>query len=346
VNKDTLSPSDEGQACVNPSGGLLSVHGSCHLLDCKLHREAPFPPNHNPEITHTMKPKPENENNDEGIKPTLHENSWEVRIAEMRLRGGSILETWYPLLASILSHVGQTAVLTARSAGLVKDADAYRRNMDTARFCAAVRASLVLFNEGGAEYASKKLERITDGHEPDTAKEMVENWIATVKQLPAPHFPMMDTKVMVAMRIREDEEENTIELVFDETLCGKNLHHPDDKDAQEAMANEMAKQEKHMGITNKVPPILSDDEKPRDGVDEDGTTTTTKDVGGFIEVRKTKDRTPTPPKKPAKNDKKSLNDFLDEMLSKQAEESDKRAKDAKDKRDAEDDEPLPPSRFN
>lgn len=294
-----------------------------------------------------MKPKPRNENDDDdGIKPTLHEDAWEVRIAEMRLRGGSILETWYPLLASILSHVGQTAVLSARSAKLVKDGDAIRRNMDTARFCAAVRASLVLFNEGGAEYASKKLGRITDGHEPDTAKDMVEAWIASVGQLPAQHFPMMDTKVMCAMRIKEDEDANSIELVFDETLCGKNLHHPDDADAQEAMRIEMAKQEKHMGITNKVPPILSDAEKPHDGVDEDGTTTTTKDVGGFIEVRKTKDRTPTPPKKPAKSDKKSLNDFLDEMLSKQAEESDKRAKDAKDKRDADEDEPLPPSRFN
>lgn len=296
-----------------------------------------------------MKPKPRNENDDDdGIKPTLHDHAWEVRIAEMRLRGGTILETWYPLLASILSHVGQTAVLSARSAKLVKDGDAIRRNMDTARFCAAVRASLVLFNEGGAEYASKKLGRITDGREPDTAKDMVESWIASVGQLPAQHFPMMDTKVMVAFRIKENEDSNSIELVFDETLCGKNLHHPDDKDAQEAMRIEMEKQEKHMGITNRVPPILSDDEKPHDGVDEDGTTTTTNDVGGFIEVRKTRDRdkATTPPKKPAKSDKNSLNDFLDEMLSKQAEEADKRAKDAKDKRDAEDDEPLPPSRFN
>jgi hypothetical protein len=297
-----------------------------------------------------MKNKSHNEGSDgdgtDGIKPTLHETNWEVRIAEMKLRGGSVLETWYPLLASILSHIGQTSVLAARSAKLAGDAHAIRSNIDTAKFAAALRASVVMFNEGGAEYSAKKLERISKGADKDPAKVMVEAWIHSVGELPADHFPMMDTSVLVAMRIKEDEERGSIELVFDETLCGKNLHHPDDKDAQDAMREEMAKQEKRMGITNIVPPILTDAEKEHDGVDEDGTTTTTKDIGGFIEVRKTKDRKPSEPKKPKKGDKVSLNDFLDEMLSRKQAEADKRAKDAKDKRDADDDEPLPPSRFN
>lgn len=293
---------------------------------------------------------PHNEGSDgdgtDGIKPTLHSDNWEVRIAEMKLRGGSVLETWYPLLASILAHVGQTSVLAARSAKLDGDIDGIRKNIDTAKFAAAVRASLMLFNEGGAEYSAKKLERISKEIDKDPAKAAVEEWIKSVGQLPADHFPLMDTKVMCAMRIREDEEAGSIELVFDETLCGKNLHHPDDKDAQDAMAYEMAKQERKMGITNKVPPILKDSEKDKDGVDEDGTTTTTKDIGGFVEVRKTKDREPKEPKKPKKGDKVSLNDFLDEMLSRKQAEADKRAEEQKKKRDSEDDEPLPPSRFN
>ena len=289
-----------------------------------------------------MKKQP-NDNDGEGLQSTLHTDNWEVRIAEMKLRGGSVLEAWYPLLASILSHVGQTSVLAARSAKLEGDAEAIIKNINVAKFASAVRASLVLMNEGGAEYSAKKLERITAGDEPDPAKKMVEKWIAEVGKIPADHFPLMDTKLLIAMRIKEDED--TIQLVFDETLCGKNLHHPDDEDAQTAMREEMEKQEKRMGITNKVPPVLTDAEKDQDGIDEDGTTTTTKDIGGFVEVRKTKDRE-RKPKKPAKGDKPSLNDFLDEMLSRKQAEADKRAKDAKDKRDAEDDEPLPPSRFN
>jgi hypothetical protein len=289
-----------------------------------------------------MKKQP-SDNDGEGLQSTLHTDNWEVRIAEMKLRGGSVLEAWYPLLASILSHVGQTSVLAARSAKLEGDAEAIIKNINVAKFASAVRASLVLMNEGGAEYSAKKLERITAGDEPDPAKKMVEKWIAEVGKIPADHFPLMDTKLLIAMRIKEDED--TIQLVFDETLCGKNLHHPDDEDAQTAMREEMEKQEKRMGITNKVPPVLTDAEKDQDGIDEDGTTTTTKDIGGFVEVRKTKDRE-RKPKKPAKGDKPSLNDFLDEMLSRKQAEADKRAKDAKDKRDAEDDEPLPPSRFN
>jgi hypothetical protein len=294
------------------------------------------------------------------IKADLHEGNWEVKLAEVRLRGNSLLSTWYPLLASILSHIGQTAVLTARSAKMCKDKDAFNDNMNLARLAAALRTTITLVYEGGPKFAAKQMEKVTEGEIADPAEVAVQSWIASVADLPAMHIPMMDKRVLLAMRILEADD--TIRLHFDETLCGKNLCDPDDDDAQEAMRVEMEKQEKRMGITNNVPAIIEKGGE-QDGVEEDGTKTTTKDIGGFVEVRKTRLRPmttgegkPSTPKKPDPKDKKSMNDFLDEMLSKQAEEADKRAKDAKDKQDGkeyrgrnqigDDDEPLPPPRFN
>ncbi|CAB4145577.1 hypothetical protein UFOVP477_15 [uncultured Caudovirales phage] len=293
------------------------------------------------------------------IKADLHEGNWEVKLAEVRLRGNSLLNTWYPLLASILSHIGQTAVLASRSAKMCKDKQAFEEHMNLARLVAAVRTTIALVHEGGPKHASKQMERVTEGEIADPSDMAIQGWITSVGELPPMHIPMMDKRVLLAMRILETDD--TIRLHFDETLCGKNLHDPDDDDAQEALRIEMEKQEKRMGITNNVPPIV-DKSGEVDGYDEDGTKTTTKDIGGFVEVRKTRERDkdgkpkPATPKKPDPKDKKSLDAFLDEMLSKKAEEADKRAKEAKDKQDGkeyrgrnqigDDDEPLPPSRFN
>ncbi len=282
--------------------------------------------------------------NDQPIKPDLHDGNWEVKIAEVRLRGNSLLNTWYPLLASILSHVGQTSALTARSAKMAGDGDAVREHMNIARLMAALRTTLKLMHDGGADYASKQMERVQRGELTDPSDMAVADWITTAGQLPPMHMPMMDRKVLLAMRVQEGED--SVRLHFDETLCGKNLHDPDDHDAQQAVKEEMEKQEKRMGITNQVPPILPEGDDHGEAEDDEGTITKTTDHGPFREVRKIRDRKPKDgdkPKKP-KGDKPSLNDFLDEMLRKKA-EADKRAKDAKDKRD-DDEPPLPPSRFN
>lgn len=283
--------------------------------------------------------------NDEPMKPDLHDGNWEVKIAEVRLRGNSLLSTWYPLLASIMSHVGQTSALTARSAKMAGDSDAVREHMNIARLMAALRTTLKLMHDGGADYASKQMMRVQKGEVSDPSDLAVADWIKTAGELPPMHLPMMDRKVLLAMRIEEGDD--SVRLHFDETLCGKNIHHPDDHDAQQAVKEEQDKQERRMGITNNVPPILPEGHDDED--EEDGTITKTTDHGPFREVRKIRDRKPKDgdkPKKPAKGDKPSLNDFLDEMLSRKQAEADRRAKDAKDKRDSEDDEPLPPSRFN
>ena len=279
------------------------------------------------------------------MKPDLHDGNWEVKIAEVRLRGNSLLSTWYPLLASIMSHVGQTSALTARSAKMAGDSDAVREHMNIARLMAALRTTLKLMHDGGADYASKQMMRVQKGEVSDPSDLAVADWIKTAGELPPMHLPMMDRKVLLAMRIEEGDD--SVRLHFDETLCGKNIHHPDDHDAQQAVKEEQDKQERRMGITNNVPPILPEGHDDED--EEDGTITKTTDHGPFREVRKIRDRKPKDgdkPKKPAKGDKPSLNDFLDEMLSRKQAEADRRAKDAKDKRDSEDDEPLPPSRFN
>lgn len=284
--------------------------------------------------------------NDKPMKPDLHDGNWEVKIAEVRLRGNSLLNTWYPLLASILSHVGQTSALTARSAKMAGDGDKVREHMNIARLMAALRTTLKLMHDGGADYASKQMERVQRGELTDPSDMAVADWITTAGELPPMHMPMMDRKVLLAMRVEESED--SVRLHWDETLCGKNLHDPDDADAQEAVKEEMDKQERRMGITNNVPPILPQGDDHDEDDEEDGTITKTTDHGSFREVRKIRDRKPKDgdkPKKPAKGDKPSLNDFLDEMLSRKQAEADKRAKDAKDKRD-DDEPPLPPSRFN
>lgn len=280
-----------------------------------------------------MKP----EDNDHIIKPDLHDGNWEVKIAEVRLRGNSLLNTWYPLLASILSHVGQTSALTARSAKMAGDSDAVREHMNIARLMAALRTTLKLMHDGGAEYASKQMLRVQKGELTDPSDMAVADWVKTAGELPPKHMPMMDRKVLLAMRI--DEGEDSVRLHFDETLCGKNLHDPDDHDAQQAVKEEMDKQERRMGITNIVPPILPEGHDHDD--DDEDTITKTTDHGSFREVRKIRDRKPKDGDKP-KGDKPSLNDFLDEMLRKKAEADKKRAEQKK----PDDDEPLPPSRFN
>lgn len=274
---------------------------------------------------------------DQPMKPDLHEGNWEVKIAEVRLRGNSLLNTWYPLLASILSHIGQTSTLTARSAKVAGDADAVSEHMNIARLMAALRSTLKLMHDGGAEYASKQMLRVQKGELTDPADLAVAEWITTAKELPPMHLPMMDRKVLLAMRI--EEADDSVRLHFDETLCGKNLHDPDDHDAQKAVKEEMDKQERRMGITNIVPPILPEGHESDD--DDEDTITKTTDHGSFREVRKIRERKPKDGDKP-KGDKQSLNDFLDEMLRKKA-EADKRAKDEKK---PDDDEPLPPPRFN
>jgi hypothetical protein len=301
-----------------------------------------------------MKP----EDNDNIIKPDLHDGNWEVKIAEVRLRGNSLLNTWYPLLASILSHVGQTSALTARSAKMAGDSDMVREHMNIARLMAALRTTLKLMHDGGADYASKQMSRVQKGEVSDPSDLAVADWIKTAGELPPKHMPMMDRKVLLAMRV--EEMEDSVRLHFDETLCGKNLHHPDDHDAQQAVKEEMDKQERKMGITNNVPPLLPEGHDHGDeDDDEDGTTTMTTDHGSFREVRKIRDRKPSDsdkPKKPAKGDKPSLNDFLDEMLSRKQAEADKRAEQRKkddgkeyrgrDQIGDDDEPPLPPSRFN
>jgi hypothetical protein len=286
------------------------------------------------------------------IKADLHEGNWEVKLAEVRLRGNSLLNTWYPLLASILSHIGQTAVLASRSAKMCKDKRAFEEHMSLARLAAALRTTISMVHEGGPRHAAKQMESVSKGEIADPTDVAIQSWVASVGELPPMHIPLMDKRVLLAMRVLETEE--TIRLHFDETLCGKNLHDPDDADAQEAMRIEMEKQEKRMGITNNVP-LIVEKTGEKDGVDEDGTTTTIKDLGGFVEVRKTRERDkdgkpkpakPAKPKKPDPKDKKSLNAFLDELLSQREAEADKRADDERKKRDSEDDEPLPPPRFN
>ncbi len=318
------------------------------------HRASPnssvdnFPPPQKPETHKHMK-----DNNDR-IHPDLHDGNWEVKIAEIRLRGNTLFNTWYPLLASILTHIGQMAVLSSRSASLADANDARKEHMNLARLASALVTTIRLLHEGGAEHASNTMQKVSEGEVADPAQMMVADWLSTAQGLPAKHICLMDKRVLIAMRIEESDD--SVRLHFDETLCGKNIHH-DDEEGTQAVQEEMRKQEERMGITNNVPPCLPEGERHEsDGVDGDGTKTTTKDHGGFIEVRKTRDRDdhksrkskpkPTPPATP--KDIKSasdLNAFLDGLLAKKAEQDKK--KKAKDKtEDDEGDEPLPPPRFN
>lgn len=301
----------------------------------------------------------DNDENEYFIKPNLHEGVWDVKFAEIHLKGDSLISTYYPLVSSLLEHIGQNAVLSARSAMVAGDNKEGKQLIALGKLMSALACTIKMVKDNGFTKTGEILGEITEGDRPDPAKKLFQSWTNTVGNIPTQDLGMMDKKVLVALRM--SEEGDFVKMTWDETICGKNVSNHEGVDA------EIAKREKQMGIHNTCPSFDDKGNDEIEGVDEDGVRTTINTSGdGFKQVMKTKDddsiaeaeAKATKGKKP-KSEKDKLNAMLDSMLKQMEEAKAKAKQDSKDspwrkkgehedkpKPKDEDEPPLPPSRFN
>lgn len=279
----------------------------------------------------------ENEN-----KPDLHakDTLWDVRIAEMHLKGDTLASAFLPVLISMCEHIGQNATLTARSAYIADEHRTAKENLSFARIMSAFATTLRIIREHGFDKAGNVLNKITNGDKDDPAEDMLKAWSRAIGKIPEKHLALMDKRVICAFRMSLMDGGTSVGYAWDETICGKNVNdHPD-------VDREIIKCEKAMGINRTCPPLKRRDIEDIDDIDEDGVKTTINEIdgSGFSQVVKTADDADKPAKK-KRSEKDIINDMLDDMLRKMEEK--RKAKQDKDKQDKPDsDEPTPPSRFN
>ena len=243
--------------------------------------------------------KNENENTSGNKKPTLHAKAWEAHIAEIHVKGNNIKEAYHPLLFSLLSHIGQNSVLCSRSAMIAGDKRKAHDLLNYARLCAGVATVFNQISKKGIEGGAEFLEATTQGEEADPSKQLMNEWVEIVGQIPPKHMAEMSTKVLCALRY--SEEGDFIRMKWDETLCGKNDY--SDERVREHLLQVMA----GLGIKNDAPPVIDDEaEQLKD----------TEDLGNGYHVKKTyHEETPDADKKPKppKNKKKPDGDGDDDL---------------------------------
>jgi hypothetical protein len=206
-----------------------------------------------------------------GKKPTLHEQSWEAHIAEIHIKGNNIKEAYHPLLFSLLCHIGQNSVLCSRSAMMAGDKKKAHDLLNYARLCSAIATVFNLVASKGIEGGAEHLEKAVKGDAGDPAKDLMQEWISSVGQIPASHVCQMAGKVLGALRY--SEEGDFVRMKWDETLCGLN-----DYDNPKVKAHLKAVMER-MGIRDDAPTLVEDELPPLEGE-------TTSEVGGGYSLRK------------------------------------------------------------
>lgn len=249
----------------------------------------------------------DNENQNEkpsgNNKPTLHAKAWEAHIAEIHLKGNNIKEAYHPLLFSLLSHIGQNSVLCSRSAMMAGDKRKAHDLLNYARLCAGVATCFDQIARKGIEGGAEFLEKTTQGEEGDPSKQLMNEWVHIVGQIPAKHLAEMSSKVLCALRY--SEEGDFCRMKWDETLCGKNDY--SDPRVKANLIEVMTR----MGIKNETPPVIDDDEITED----------TEDLGNGYHLKKTyheekpdADKKPKPPKGKKKSDDDDGEDELPDWM--------------------------------
>lgn len=235
----------------------------------------------------------ENENTSGNKKPTLHARAWEAHIAEIHIKGNNIKEAYHPLLFSLLCSIGQNSVLCSRSAMMTGDKRKAHDLLAYARLCAGVATVFNQISKKGLQGGAEFLDSTMQGEESDPSKQLMDEWVETVGQIPPKHMAEMSTKVLCALRY--SEEGDFIRMKWDETLCGKNDY--SDERVMEHLLKVMA----GLGIKNEAPPVIDDESEQMKDTEKLG------DSGYHVkktyhEEKPDSEKKPKPPKDKKKSD--------------------------------------------